>query len=192
MPKPYGKSVSFAPFYASVNLDLSKIGFDGQFGSEVFLLETCIKSKMKRLNFFFGNITKWGPQAQSEFFSEECKLRYQVCGLVETHNNDGANADMRARASSQGFDAQLNHAMKHPDSAGNHGGEAMLTSKSTFSLPIDPTVLQNASDINDEPCRFAAVEVRFGQMSILNISAYFWCGEGLGGEVGPSYNSCPP
>jgi hypothetical protein len=90
---------------------------------------------------------------------------------------------MRVRASSQGFDAQLNHAMKHPDSAGNHGGEAMLTSKSTFSIPIDPTVLKNASDINDEPCRFAAVEVRFGQMSILNISSYFWCGEGFGGRT---------
>ena len=52
LPKPHGKSVSFSPFYTSVKLDLSKIGFDGQFGSEVILPETIIKSK-KEVEFLF-------------------------------------------------------------------------------------------------------------------------------------------
>ena len=53
LPKRVGKSVSFAPCYTSVNVDLSKIGFDGQVGSEVLLPEISIRSKRTSLNFFF-------------------------------------------------------------------------------------------------------------------------------------------
>ena len=112
-------------------------------------------------------------------FSDEFKAHYQVCGLVETHTTISSTSDMCARSDAQGFDAHANPAMNYQNSTGNHGGEVIFTSKNTFSIPIDPSVLDSAKNENEEPCRFSAVEVRFGHMSILNIVAYFWCGEGL-------------
>lgn len=131
------------------------------------------------LNSFFSNITTWGPSARSVIFSDEYKEKYQVIGVVETHTTTESNADFIAQANGQGFSIESNVAMKYGDSLGNHGGEAILASKFTYSIPIDAEILEASSSINDECRRFSVMEVRFGQMSILCFTAYFWCSEGL-------------
>jgi len=78
-----------------------------------------------------------------------------------------------------GFNAFANPAMKYAASLGNHGGEVILTAKHTYSVPIDPIILEASESANLEIPRFTASEVRYGQTSILTIVAYFWCSEGL-------------
>ena len=89
---------------------------------------------------------------------------------------------MIARASVQGFQAISNVAKQYDHTKGNHGGEALLTAKSTFSIPIDPMIMEASVSVNSEVQRFTATEVRFGQMSILTVVAYFWCNDGLSGR----------
>jgi len=132
-----------------------------------------------KFNFFFSNVSVWGPTAQSEIFSDIFKSQYQVIGIVETHNDIQKDIDMNARANSQGFNISTNHAMQYDHTLGNHGGEAILASKPTFSLPPDADVMETARNVNDEKPRFTAMEVRIKNVSMLTIVAYFWCGEGL-------------
>ena len=104
---------------------------------------------------------------------------YDVIGLVETHVGVDRVPDVHARAIAQGYNACTNPAMKFRDSLGNHGGELLLTARHTFSIPIDNIILENARNANDETSRFATTEVRYGQMSIIVVVAYFWCSEGF-------------
>ena len=117
--------------------------------------------------------------AQSFVYTDDFKNRYQVIGLVETHYGHERLPDLQARATAMGFNSVANPAMNYVLTQGNHGGEAILTAKHTFSLPIDPIILEAAQTANLEVPRFTASEVRYGQTSILTIIAYFLCSEGL-------------
>ena len=89
---------------------------------------------------------------------------------------------MIARSAVQGFQAISNSAQQYDHSSGNHGGEALLTAKTTFSIPIDATIMEASVSVNSEFQRFTATEVRFGQMSVLTVVAYLWCNDGLSGR----------
>ena len=115
-------------------------------------------------------------------FSDEFKQKFQIVGLVETHLDPTNEPDMISRRMKMGYDAASNPAQKYSLSTGNHGGEAILTTKYTYSIPIAPIVLASSVSVNLEVQRFVAKEVRFGKMSVLTITAYFWCGEGLSGR----------
>ena len=88
-----------------------------------------------------------------------------------------------ARASVQAFQAVSNVAQKYDHTAGNHGGEAIMIAQSTFSIPIDPVIMETSVSTNSEKQRFTAIEVRFGQMSILTVVACFWCSEGFTSRI---------
>ena len=98
--------------------------------------------KRNFLNMFFSNITWWGLQAKSEIFSDEFKSKFQVVGVVETHTNVESNTDMKAQASAQGFSVDANVAMQYSNTMGNHGGEAVFAFKFTYSIPIEPEIIE--------------------------------------------------
>ena len=110
---------------------------------------------------------------------ETFKAKYHVVGLVEPHVPCGADPDLHAWASAQGYDSASNPAMVYANTNGNQGGEMILAAKHTFSLPVEDTILQMARNANNEIPRFSSLEVCFGKMSILVVVAYFWCSEGL-------------
>ena len=98
---------------------------------------------------------------------------------METHTNVESNTDMKSQAAAQGFSVDANVAMQYSNTMGNHVGEAVFASKFTYSIPIEPEIIESAESCNDIVRRFASMEIRFGQTSILCVAAYFWCSEGL-------------
>ena len=102
-----------------------------------------------------------------------------MVGVVETHATIEKVPDLVSRSIAQGFTVHANPAMKYACTAGSHGGEAILTSKHMYAVPIENSIFESVSNVNDDPLRFSAVEIRFGHMSLLCISAYFWCSDGL-------------
>ena len=122
---------------------------------------------------FFSNVTSWGPLAQSFVYEEELKAKYKVIGFVETHVESSRDPYLHTRASAQGFDSFSNPAMKYSSTSGTHGGEVILSPKYIYCVPIQQIILETANNANDETPRYACVEARFGEMSFLDIIAYF-------------------
>ena len=137
------------------------------------------KPVREKISMFFANITTWGPLVQNWIFSADVLNKYDVYGLVETHVTKAGDYDMCARARSHGLSVVSAPAMQYKDSPGSHGGETIFTAKHTFSVPLDDQLIEMASGCNDEPIRWTAIEIRVTSVSILLVSAYMWCGEGL-------------
>ena len=105
--------------------------------------------------------------------------KYHLFGLVETHAGTLSDHDICARASAHGHTPVTNVAMDYPTTGGNHGGEAIFVAKHLYAIPIDGDIISMAAHSNDEPRRWTATEIRVSQISIVIITAYLWCGEGL-------------
>jgi hypothetical protein len=149
------KQVRFADILTEVMVDLTKSPEDCRVGAPrfsqphpTFPKKSKAKTKRSSLSFFFGNITIWGPCAQAKVFSDDFKKKFQVVGLVETHLTPANEPDLIARAAVQGYQASSNCAQQYDNSSGNHGGEAILTAKSTYSIPIDCNIMEASVSVN--------------------------------------------
>jgi hypothetical protein len=146
-PHKIPKKVSFARYSTQKLVDFDLPVSSSKFPEKKVLTNSA--TKRDYLNFFFSNITVWGPQTKSLVFSDDFKTEYHVVGLVETHTTVESNLDMISQARAQGFTADANVAMKYSSTAGNHGGECVFASRNTFSIPIDPVVIESTESSND-------------------------------------------
>ena len=168
------KKVHFAKVSQSANFDVQKI-------VDHRMVDTLIPNKPAReyVNLLFSNITTWGAISQNWLFSAEVLNKFQLYGLVETHAGRLSDPDLCARAAAHGHSVVSNPAMDYPDTGGNHGGEAIFVAKHLHAIPVDVDIISLAAHVNDEPGRWTSTEIRISQVSILVITAYLWCGEGL-------------
>ena len=83
-----------------------------------------------------------GANISEVFFSEQFQQKFQVIGVVETHVLSPKIPDMQARCAAQGFNVHVNPAMQYTHTVGNHGGEAILTSKHMYAVPIDESFFE--------------------------------------------------
>ena len=119
-------------------------------GKDVEVATTCPKTMITYFNVFFANITMWGPTAQNYFFTEEFLNKYQIVGLAETHTQPLQDVDLQAKWRAHGFTPQTNPAMKYHDTGGSHGGEAVLTAKHIYAMPLHPDVVSASLSGNGE------------------------------------------
>ena len=127
----------------------------------------------------FSNVTTWGSISHNCCFSKEVLDNFSLFGLVETHAGLTGNTDLCARATSHGHIASACVAMDYPLTGGDHGGEAVFVAKHLYAIPLDLDLVDMAASVNDETRRWTATEVRIAKVSIIVVTAYLWCGQGL-------------
>ena len=131
------------------------------------------------MSIFFSNITTWGQISQNWLLSESVLNKFSLFGLVETHAGQASDPHFSARFGAHGFTSCTCPAMAYPQTGGNHGGEAIVTANHLYANPIDDGIIERAAHVNDEPRRWTATEVRVSKVSMIIVTAYLWCGEGL-------------
>ena len=138
------------------------------------------RAQRQDIRCFFANVTSLGEIAKNFVFDKSFVSRYHIAGIVESHLAGPKVPDLIAKARAHGYIAHVNPAEKSTCSEKDtHGGEFVLSGFHTFSLPIDPIIIEQAEAANDQIRRWQAVEIRVSQVSFLFVVGYFWCSEGL-------------
>ena len=126
---------------------------------------------------FYSNLTSLSSHAKEYLFSLPSNIKTLLC--VETHESD--NDKLIRNFRSFGFKAYPNKPCKSDNGSlrGTHGGEVVAVRSHISASPVEPEILNQLVSHFGGHLRFASSIIRFKGMSLLIVTVYLWCSEGL-------------